>query len=167
LLRSARGEDAPCHVYENDSLWAHTAVPRRAGGPGSSKYGSGSRHRSWETCQPVMLRARVNATTVWRAILPDADGIQLTSRLLSLICLTVLPLPSSIIYCMSIRCRSQVCGWAIIYFQGQIQRKHYNVFTAEAREAKRRGYWLQSKPEAYVIHEDWYRCVKEIAQKPA
>jgi hypothetical protein len=26
---------------------------------------------------------------------------------------------------------------AIIYFHGQIQRKHYNVFTAEAREGKR------------------------------
>jgi hypothetical protein len=37
-------------------------------------------------------------------------------------------------------------------------------FTAEAREAKRKGYWLQSKPEAYEIHEDWYRCVKKIAQ---
>jgi hypothetical protein len=55
---------------------------------------------------------------------------------------------------------------AIIYFQGQIQRKHYGVFTAEANRSeekkRKRGYWLQSKPEAYVIHEDWYRCVKEF-----
>jgi hypothetical protein len=58
---------------------------------------------------------------------------------------------------------------AIIYFQGQIQKKHYDdVFTAEAREEKRKediGCKVK-KPEAYEIHDDWYRCVKNRA-KPA
>jgi hypothetical protein len=159
LLRSGRGR-CPCHVSENG--WPGLTRYTRAGLVGRLIWND-SRHRSWESSQPVMLRVNDSLASHCSRHSP-ADGIQVTTLLLA--CSGSFPsLPfrsdssSNNHLCQFCADHRSVAG-TIIYFQRQNTE---NIMMMSSRQ-KQEDIGCKVKPGAYEIHEDWYRCVKDRAK---